>query len=575
MKLNIGCNKKWISIVLSIVIVAIVLMLWSTRETVDAFPIEEYTEYTNLTTNSDGSNSFELVIESKNGKHDSLLIRTQQQVLTVRVEDTIIYEYQLDEDQIAGKMPPSKWHIIEIPYEYYGETITVEYGTAYERYEDVIPTVYYGNAAVLIAHVTLQTMPAFIISILAIIMGVLSIFVCTVYRKKEAAHINYLGMFLVMFGVWSWGESGSYLFHFADLYYESRITLLMVVLMPVPLMLYKKHSAKEALLKWIDRYIYLCSITACLVVMLGLLGVADGIEMLPISQALLVIGVVLLLWTEMGKVSREKKKKNWLGIASIGVLCGSVLLEVVNLIVGDVFSTGNYASIGVLLFVGGVYTMEISDIKEQKEQSAELQKELQRVNMHLMTDKMKPHFIHNSLLAIQELCFSEPKEAYKAIGMFSKYLRANLEGIGDDELIPFRKELEYLELYMAIQQICFEDDIEFKLEIQESNFYIPPFSIQPIVENAVVHGVRKCRRKGIVEIRTWLEGDDIVIQVQDNGAGFDVDAENQRKFSSSQAVVYRIEHVLEGTLQIESQIGIGTTVTVRAPRRMNEGEVYD
>ena len=425
--------------------------------------------------------------------HDDLLIRSQNQELRVLVDGNEIYKYEVDPEWRLSKMPPSKWHIIPILEEDYGAEITVNYYTTYDRYQEMEPIIFYGSSQELVSSLTLQTTPIWLMGIIAILVGAISIMECLIYGNGIMSSVQYLGTFLVMFGIWSWGESKTYLFNYTNLYLQTYITVLLVVLMPIPLMLYFRRKATARKQKIITKYIYVCGIAAVGEVIVIQLGFLEMMQVIPFSQIILIIGILILIWNQIDLVKRHIVQREWVGIISVLMLLFAVIAEVFNVLTKRFWEIGSYAQVGVFLFIIGAYVVEVIEARDKYKKNQMLQKELERVNVHLMTDKMKPHFIHNSLLAIQELCFSDSGKAYEAIGVFSTYLRANLEGIGRDELIPFRKELEYLEVYMSLQEMCFEDAIEFKKDFQVMHFSVPPFSIQPIVENAVVHGIRKRR----------------------------------------------------------------------------------
>lgn len=282
---------------------------------------------------------------------------------------------------------------------------------------------------------------------------------------------------------------------------------------------------------------------------------------------------------DRGEMDEDIMDRKILKSVVVGFLAVICIYEMISFGMGNTFDWISLVELGMITFVVVVYEIEIKKVREKYQKELELKLEMREkldaANLHLMTGKMTPHFMHNTLLAIQELCYSDPREAAEAIGIFSKYIRTNLGGIGESNLIPFDKELEHLQLYMAIQEICYEDDIQFHVDIREHDFYLPQFTVEPIIENAVVHGVRKCRRQGIIYLRTWREDNDVMIEVQDNGIGFEVDDEKKSRFSSSVSVVYRIEKVLGGKIEIDSILGEGTTVTLRIPMRERGGEYHD
>ena len=185
--------------------------------------------------------------------------------------------------------------------------------------------------------------------------------------------------------------------------------------------------------------------------------------------------------------------------------------------------------------------------------------------IRIMMSQIQPHFLYNTLSTIQVLCHTDPEKAADVTGDFSAYLRRNLSTLNEPGLIPFWKELEHTKAYVQIEETRFPN-IRVEYDIRDSEFSLPPLTLQPIVENAIRHGVR-IREEGIIEVATRKEGGFHELTVRDNGAGFDVKkletaGENHIGLRN---VRERIESLCGGTLAVESRIDEGTTVTIRIP----------
>jgi len=206
-------------------------------------------------------------------------------------------------------------------------------------------------------------------------------------------------------------------------------------------------------------------------------------------------------------------------------------------------------------------------IKAEKLASSEANQRLELADMKTKTmlSQVKPHFIYNTLSSIAMLCTHEPEKAKELTLDFSDYLRNNLDIIGKEGLsiCSFEDELEHIKTYLAIESVRFGDRLKVEYDIRETNFCVPALSVQPIVENAVKHGICNKKGGGTVTISTDKTDDGYVISVKDDGVGFD-----REKALSDGKVHIGIENIEKriamfgGTLNIESEIGIGTTVTV-------------
>ena len=187
--------------------------------------------------------------------------------------------------------------------------------------------------------------------------------------------------------------------------------------------------------------------------------------------------------------------------------------------------------------------------------------------IQIMMSQIQPHFLYNTLSTIQALCRTEPEKASVVTERFGTYLRKNLESLSQTELIPVSKELEHTKIYSEIENVRF-DNIRVEYDTPETDFMIPALSIQPLVENAIRHGVR-IRENGIVKVSTVKVSNGYEITVEDNGRGFDTSiietADNTH--IGLRNVRERIKKMCGGTFQIESTENVGTKITLHIPNQ--------
>ena len=200
------------------------------------------------------------------------------------------------------------------------------------------------------------------------------------------------------------------------------------------------------------------------------------------------------------------------------------------------------------------------------EQALEAEQRIQ-----IMMTQIQPHFLFNTLSTIQALCRIDPEKAFETTEKFGTYLRMNIDSLSQTSLIPFQKELEHTKIYADIEMIRFPY-IHISYDIQEDDFELPALSVQPIVENAIRHGVRG-RYNGTVKVVTRADENEIIIAVTDNGKGFNPDEADTADGThiGLRNVRERIEMLCGGTLSIESREGSGCTVNIRLPRRKERG----
>jgi len=193
-------------------------------------------------------------------------------------------------------------------------------------------------------------------------------------------------------------------------------------------------------------------------------------------------------------------------------------------------------------------------------------KELRDTRIELMLSQIQPHFIYNALTTIRCLCGQDPEQAAETVDEFSTYLRGNIDSLTSREGIPFEKELQHVRAYLAIEKKRFGDRVHTSFAIEETNFMVPPLMLQPIVENAVKHGICKKREGGLVQIGAKKDKGRYLIWVKDDGVGFDMKKQpGEGAHVGIENVRERIAAMCHGTLKVNSKIGVGTVVEIRLP----------
>ncbi|MBE6554997.1 MAG: hypothetical protein E7663_02005 [Ruminococcaceae bacterium] len=206
-------------------------------------------------------------------------------------------------------------------------------------------------------------------------------------------------------------------------------------------------------------------------------------------------------------------------------------------------------------------------VLEAEKQALKL--ELQESRISIMLSQMQPHFIFNTLNTIYHLCEIDPDVARSTINSFSQYLRNNIDNLERSEMIHFDKEMSFVKAYLDIEKVRFDDELQITFDTAITNFKLPVLTVQPIVENAVKHGTSKKQGVSSLYISTREADDAYEIVIRDTGAGFDVNhlPDNEHKHIGISSVRQRLTNLCNGTLNIESTVGEGTTATIRIPKK--------
>ncbi|MBX9032777.1 sensor histidine kinase [Gordonibacter massiliensis (ex Traore et al. 2017)] len=218
---------------------------------------------------------------------------------------------------------------------------------------------------------------------------------------------------------------------------------------------------------------------------------------------------------------------------------------------------------------------------ELAERARRAEQELVQSRVAIALSQIQPHFLYNALATIQYLCTEDPPLAARTVDDFARYLRGNMDSLTNDRPIPFARELEHLRHYVAIEQLRFPHiDVEF--DVEEEQFLLPALTVQPLVENAVRHGLRNRAQDGTVTVSTRSGEGCFLVCVSDNGMGFEraldapdiADAPQDfaarldpvRSHIGLSNVAFRVRSLCGGSVSLRSRPGEGCRVTVTIPR---------
>ncbi len=194
----------------------------------------------------------------------------------------------------------------------------------------------------------------------------------------------------------------------------------------------------------------------------------------------------------------------------------------------------------------------------------------------LMLSQINPHFTYNTLSAIAAMCDSSPHLAKSLTIDFSRYLRTNIDAMTNEDMIPFEKEIEHVECYLKIEKARFREKLNVLYSFQCTGFDIPPLTVQPIVENAVKHGITKKASGGTVKISTYATDNSYIITVVDDGVGFDTESLNGNRSGhvGLENVESRVRRLCRGRVSVKSTVGIGTRVIIEIPRKKGKNDEH-
>lgn len=287
----------------------------------------------------------------------------------------------------------------------------------------------------------------------------------------------------------------------------------------------------------------------------------------PLSRTCLYVSLVLLAGLVILSIRKSRQSQGreiWIPIIIVPIILCSVFLDYS---VGYEEQPVTFLTIAIvgcctLYYLWPHLQMAHRMVREQQE----------RQRMRLMLSQIKPHFLYNSMTVIRDLIHTDPQAAEGAVDAFSDFLRHNMASIDSDQPIPFRKELEHVKSYLALQKLRFGEELKVCFDIACEDMLLPALTVEPLVENAVTHGIRESESGvGRVSIGTREMEDYYEICISDDGCGFDTSVlkETDSSHVGIRNVKERLKRLCGGKLEIRSTPGSGTKATIILPKERN------
>lgn len=222
------------------------------------------------------------------------------------------------------------------------------------------------------------------------------------------------------------------------------------------------------------------------------------------------------------------------------------------------------STLTMLLIYLMVHVEYVVDYEHQRSELLESRLMLSQSQTALVLSQIQPHFLYNSLTVIDQLVKTDPALARKAIADFSTYLRCNLGSLKNTGLIPLSEELRHVRAFLALEELRFGDLLRVEYHVGTDDFLVPSLSIQPLVENAVEHGLCNKEDGGTVRVFVSERPNCYLIEVADDGVGFvPGEVKGSGEHVGIANIRARLESLCGGELSISSVPGQGTLASIK------------
>lgn len=499
--------------------------------------------------------------------NQTLVLRTNFLFLNVYANDELIYSYSEEpNDMFFPDCPKSLYHSIDLPDAEGQLEITMEFTSTDVLDTYQVKSIYVGNLgsisfAIVKANISFCVLIAINLIILIIIMTLFFNYHHTIYKMK-----NNLILTTIVAIFWVCSDRGIGQLIHGSYMLDYYITLVSIFVLNL---IYMKAICPIYWEKLSFRIVYIAQIIfVVFVLLIHVLGIYPMVSFLTYNY----LNYIVLLGYYLHCTfiyHKEDQQYNSLRILFI-ILTTIILVELYFLL----FSPSKFNSSIVLLFIAIFNILHIKNyfenIVNQEKYNNQLRLELSDAKTKVLITEIKPHFLYNALNSIRALCTIDVELAQTTINNLAKYFRSNTDSLNSHVPILFMKELEHIRSYISIEQVRFGERIKYVEDFKSNIFYVPSLSIEPLIENAVAHGLSKKKNGGTVTIKTYEDRKNYYVEVTDDGVGFDTSVSRGASSIGLNNSEQRIKIFLNGKLDVSSKINHGTTIKITLPKETNK-----
>lgn len=507
-----------------------------------------------------------------------LYLSTRNKLFSVYADGRLIYRRETYATPKNRHAPTNGYNYIEIPEG--TETISFVFSSPYANSAGNLNSVYIGDseAHMVYLNYTLYEFHRFMDTLLMFAggFGILYGVYLLLSREKGGTIFN-MGLLVFALGIWlcfgTTNIENRHLTVAAEVVISYAACLLIPVFLCSFMSCYFENQKKKYLLM-------AAGFALNMAVDFGLVfaGAFDFVETMLVTYGLLALAAMVIAH-DMGVHFRQGRMQGrGMGLTGFVILCVSAAVDFL-VYCFTMIPSGAVVRFGIVCCVCFVGVEELHHREQEKLELYQNLAENREKQLHITSSQLQPHFIFNALGAIRQMIRSDSDVAYDMLYDFSRFLRVSYRDL-QEEMIPFTQELEQIQAYLNIEEKRFSHRIRGIYEIGVDSFLIPALTVEPLVMNAVQHGLRKGRGIGTVTVRTYRQGDNIVIEVEDDGIGFDINiiscgqAENEDSrdgddsdpesgfYMSLPGICSRLKKLAGAAVTVESEIGKGTKIRI-------------
>ncbi len=502
-----------------------------------------------------------------------LRIRSSNTVMKVYISGEMIYSTQ------NFSFVQERWNYIELKQSYSNRTLDITFESPYPYYSRVVPNIILCTLPEMILYTSSSAALLMYLGVCIIAMGIITLMLSMINTPMHSSlrRYAYLSIYIIFLGLIIITRAQLARSFDSEYAADYLIFHLCVRICPIIYCMYMYLRVKKQYKNYIFVCVCLCALSFLISMILNYFGLMDYTSSLFAALLCMALSVGLGFYFDVIDKSGASAKYRIVMGVGLSVFTLGCLAEILLRVSTRMKGQYTLLAVAVLIYAAAQsasVTIFSFDIAMEQ---VRLQKELNDKKIKLMMSQMQPHFIYNTLNTIRGMTLSEPQKAYEMTYNFSNYLKHNISSLKDNDIIPFTQELEHIKAYAAIECERFSGKINVVYDIKCTSFLIPPLSIEPFVENAIKHGIRKRSTSGSVTIATEMYETYYQIIVKDDGVGFDTSLlENEKQTDIGIGIknaVYRLQILSDAHVEIKSSPGSGCLISIIIPKILSEGDL--
>ncbi len=500
-----------------------------------------------------------------------LLVKSEFQHFVVRVDEQVLYTLDFNENHSIGHEPFPGYHMIAIPVGYGGQQLTLEITSTYEKYSGMVNRLLLGNRGDVLMTLAYEQFGGLLGGILLVLIGGILFFAKVMLgaegRKQYA--LSYTVLLLVLSGVFLLSGNSFLMLMTTKTQVLWMLRLFVILILPLIYTLYLRAVVeKRRVLRFVEVGIILGFLNVLIAVVLIAMGMVDVTVYVTIGSIffLAILGLMTFILI-IGGIHFEQGDLTYFGFSNIVFIVAFVLQYVfynVNKLMPFAEAT---VAVGVLIWCA-MMLLYMEGILMDFWRGERL---LQQIKLSELREdilmNLKPDTIFGGFHTLLDYMKRQDSDAPQFLVHISNYVRGrfNMLFYEEDKMIPFEEELKHIVgcLELRMQK---EGTFSYTLECKEMDFYVPAFSIEAFVENAVSHGAGTISKPGEITVKTYETKDDYGIQIVDTGKGFHTSDVKSKGKCGILAVTRKLHVACEGTVDIKSKLNQGTIVTIKLPK---------